>query len=532
MATTAADLGFTDREISVRRELRHDFEVFAHKCLKIRTKGGEILPLQLNRIQKHLHEKLEEQLEATGRIRANVLKGRQMGCSSYVEGRFYWRVTHRKGVRAFILTHEDEATKNLFEMATRFHEHNNSIMKPSTGASNARELSFDRLDSGYRVGTARTTGVGRSATLQYFHGSEVAFWPHAETHAKGVMQAIPDADGTEVIRESTANGVGNYFHQQWKKAEAGEGDYINVFLPWFWQDEYRRDTGEGFRRDDIEQELMDQYGIDESQLAWRRQKIVDLSVSGADGEASFKQEYPCNAAEAFQMTGMQGLISPRTVMRARKKNVKGSGPLVVGVDPSRGGDRFSTIKRQGRKAYDLASQAGDGVEKLGQRVAICKELLDTVDEFAAKKPDMMFIDAGGGDDLVDRLHELSDPDGKSYAKRVKAIAFGSTPLQPKKYVNKRGEMWGEVNLWMTDENLEVEVPDEDTLQADLCASLYRRDSHDRIVLLPKDQIKKELGFSPDEGDALALTFAEPVGKLGVPDEDLYAAFGRKGSGHR
>lgn len=493
----------TEREIHLRKVLKNDFEAYATKCLKIRTKSGKIKPFELNKAQRYIHEQLEKQLKETGKVRANILKGRQQGCSTYVEGRFYWKTTHRKGIRAFILTHEDEATKNLFEMAQRYHDKNNPLLKPSTGAANARELYFDKLDSGYRVGTARTKGTGRSGTFQYFHGSEVAFWPHAEEHAKGIMQAIPDEDDTESIRESTANGVGNYFHQQWKAAERGEGDYINIFIPWFWQDEYRKNA-DGLIRDEEEDKLVEYYGLDDGQLAWRRQKIVDLSVNGADGRASFKQEYPCNAAEAFQLTGKLGLIKPDVVMKARNATVNGNGPLVVGVDPSRGGDRFSTVKRQGRKAYDLNSHIDEKVDKLGKAVSICKEILDTECEIAKKKPDMMFIDAGGGADLVDRLHELG------YEDRVKAVSFAGTPLNSKRYTNKRNEMWGELAAWLTDENLEVELPDEDSLQADLCSSLYRRDSHDRVVLLSKDDIKKEFGFSPDEGDALALTFTEPV----------------------
>jgi len=509
-----------DKELRIRQSLKDDFLYFADKCLKIRTKEGTVNPFKLNKAQRYIHEQLEKQLSETGKVRANVLKGRQQGCSTYVEGRFYWKVTHRKGVRVFILTHEDDATKNLFEMSQRYHKHNNPILKPSTSASNAKELMFDKLDSSYKVGTAGTKGTGRSNTIQYFHGSEVAFWPHAEDHAKGIMQAIPDVEGTESIRESTANGVGNYFHQQWKSAERGEGEYINIFIPWFWQDEYIKPVPESFGLLDGEQELIDQYELTHSQLMWRRQKIVDLSISGADGEASFKQEYPCNAAEAFQMTGKIGLITPKTVMRSRNTEANGNGPLIVGVDPSRGGDRFSTIKRQGRKAYQLRSWLGDAVDKLGKQVSICKKILDTKCEIADKKPDMMFVDAGGGIDLVDRLHELG------YEGRVKAIYFGSSPLDDDKYTNKRGEMWGEMNLWMSDENMAVQIPDEDSLHADLCASLYRRDSHDRIVILTKDQIKKELGYSPDEGDALALTFAEPVNKHII--EDPYAGFRRHG----
>lgn len=498
-----------DRERKIRQNLKDNFLDFAGKCLKIRTKEGTVEPFVLNKAQKFIHEKLEAQLKEFGKVRANILKGRQQGCSTYVEGRYYWKVTHRKGVRVFILTHEDDATKNLFEMSQRYHKHNNPILKPSTSASNAKELMFDKLDSSYKVGTAGTKGTGRSNTIQYFHGSEVAFWPHAEDHAKGIMQAIPDVEGTESIRESTANGVGNYFHQQWKTAERGEGEYINIFIPWFWQDEYTKQIPDDFVITEEETALSDQYGLNYGQLMWRRQKIIDLSINGADGEASFKQEYPCNSAEAFQMTGQVGLITPKTVMKARNTKATGNGPLIVGVDPSRGGDRFSIIKRQGRKAYGLKSWLGDAVDKLGKQVSICKKILDTKCEVADKKPDMMFIDAGGGIDLVDRLHEIG------YEKRVKAIYFGSTPLDDEKYVNKRGEMWGEMNLWLIDENMQVQIPDEDSLHADLCASLYRRDSHDRIVILPKEKIKKELGYSPDEGDALALTFAEPVSNQGI-----------------
>ena len=63
-------------------------------------------------------------------------------------------------------------------------------------------------------------------------------------------------------------------------------------------------------------------------------------------------------------------------------------------------------------------------------------------------------------------------------------------------------MWGLLNGWLTDENLMVQIPDDDEIQADLCASPYERDSHDRMVLWKKEKIKKEFGFSPDDGDAL------------------------------
>lgn len=494
----------TDIEKAKRKRLRDDFGFYARNCLFIRTKDKGLQPFILNKAQKYIHDCIEEQRHATGKVRVIILKGRQQGCSTYTEGRFIWRTTHSKGVRAFILTHEEDASQNLFDMAKRYYEYLPEPVKPSSAASNSKELHFDKLDSGYKIGTAGNKSVGRSQTNQFFHGSEVAFWPNAAEHAKGILQTIPDSQGTEIIYESTANGVGNFFHQQWKMAESGQSDFRAIFVPWFWQDEYRKVVPDNFSLTDEEIGIKEFYDLDNDQVYWMRQKIAELSADGTNGSKAFKQEYPMNAAEAFQVSGEDGLISADVVLKARNATVTGSGPLIVGVDPSRGGDRFSTIKRWGRKAYDKRSKTGDQIDTLGKAVAFLKGMLDEVCPIAKKVPDMMFIDAGGGAEIVDRLHELG------YKDRVKAIYFGSTPLNTKKYKNKRGEIWGEANLWLRDENLDVELPDDDELQADLCASPYDRDSHDRIILWRKEKIKKDYGFSPDDGDAFALTFAEPV----------------------
>jgi hypothetical protein len=487
-------------ELAQRQRLKDDFEFFARNCLTIKTKASGNQAFKLNRAQKYIHEKIEEQRKLTGKVRAIALKGRQQGVSTYTEGRFVWRTSHNKSVNAFILTHEDDATQNLFRMSKRYYDNLPEPVRPSISASNAKELLFDKLDSGFKVGTAGNKSVGRSQTNQYFHGSEVAFWPHAAEHAKGILQTIPDAPGTEIIYESTANGLNNFFHQQWKLAESGQSEFIAIFVPWFWQDEYRKELPDDFVLSDEE----DLYKLDDKQVYWMRHKIVELSADGTDGSKSFKQEYPMNAAEAFQVSGGDGLINSDVVVKARKSKVTGSGELIVGVDPSRGGDRFSAIKRWGRLAYGKKSWTGDQVDSLGKAVSKCVQILDEVCPVAGKKPDMMFIDAGGGAEIVDRLHELG------YKDRVKAIFFGSTPLNDTKYKNKRGEMWGTLNLWLRDENLDVQIPDDDELQADLCASPFYRDSHDRIILEKKEKIKKYFGFSPDDGDALALTFAEPV----------------------
>src|SRR5438132_10397319 len=244
--------------------LASDFSHFAEECICIRSKSGAIAPLVFNRAQRHVHDALEKQREKTGRVRALILKGRQQGCSTYVGARFFHRAMQGEGLRVFILTHEDAATQNLFDIVQRFQTKCGDNVRIATSTANADGMTFAGTDSGYMLGTAGTKGVGRSSTTQLFHGSEVAFWPHAETHAAGVLQAVPDADGTEIILESTANGPGNFFHRTWRDAENARNAYIPIFVPWYWQDEYRKSAADVVASDE-ERAYGQLYGLDDGQ---------------------------------------------------------------------------------------------------------------------------------------------------------------------------------------------------------------------------------------------------------------------------
>jgi hypothetical protein len=503
-------------EIRIRQKLKDDFYHFSSKCLKIRTKAGKVLPFEMNKAQRYIHEKLEEQRQKTGKIRAIILKGRQQGASTYIEGRFYWKVSHRKGVRAFILTHEADATSNLFEMAERYHENCPALVKPITGASNAKELDFNKLDSGYKVGTAGNKGVGRSNTIQYFHGSEVAFWPHASEHAKGILQAIPDEDDTEILLESTANGIGNYYHQQWQQAEVGESEFIAIFVPWFWQDEYRKLVPKDFSATEEENKLKEIYQLDNGQLMFRRFKIVELSADGVDGSNSFKQEYPMTATEAFLVSGGDTLIQPTIVTKARKTKCFGSGPLIIGVDPARfGDDKTAIIRRRNRAAYGLKTYAKRSTMEIAGIVnTIIKE----------EKPAQVAIDVGGlGAGVVDRLIELGHED------IVVPINFGSSALDPERYINRRAEMWWKMNEWLLGD-MPVMIPDLDSLHSDLCAPRYSYDSNTRRQLESKQKMRARGVRSPDSGDALALTLAEPVIII-EEDESIVSVVGDPRAGY-
>lgn len=496
-------MSLSEKEKSVRIKLRDDFQHYASKCLKIRTKAGEVRPFMLNQAQLYLHSQLEEQARQTGKIRALVLKGRQQGISTYVGGRFYHKVTHKRGRRVFILTHEQDATNNLFGMVERYHEHCPELVKPATGAANAKELAFPKLDSGYAVGTAGAKAVGRSQTVQLFHGSEVAFWPNAATHFAGVVQAIPDLPGTEIILESTANGVGGEFHERWQQAEAGIGDYIAVFIPWYWQAEYSRPVPDGFTLDAEETKYQEAYGLTLGQMVWRRAKVAELK-----DPVLFKQEYPATAAEAFQMTGQDSFIKPELIVKARKTDVEPIGALIIGVDPSRfGDDRFSIARRKGRKISSIESKSKlDNVAGANW----VKQIIDT------EHPDAVFIDVGGqGAGVYDILKNWGEP----YSTVCIAVDFGGSPQaadivlpngdkRPGPF-NRRAEMWSRSRDWLED-IAGVSIPDSDALQADACGPQYKYNSNQYLLIESKEEMRKRGVRSPDEWDAVVLTFAAPV----------------------
>lgn len=480
------------------QRIKDDYPHYAEKCLKIRVKKAvlidgrkeKIIPFKLNKAQKYIHGKLEEQKKEFGYVRALLLKGRQQGCSTYVEGRYFHKTTQNFGVKTFILTHEDKATANLFKMAKRYYDHCPEVVKPQVALSNAKELTFDKLDSAYGVGTAGTGNVGRSDTIDYFHGSEVGFWKNTDSIKTGILQAAEMAE--EIILESTANGFDKMFQPMWMDASAGRGKYIAIFVPWYWQEEYREKIPKYFTLDEEEQKYFDAYkdnGLtDLEQMLWRRNKIIELK-----DPLLFKQEYPATASEAFQVTGHNSFIQPSVVLSCRKsKGLEKHGDYIIGCDPAREGDDLTTfIRRQGRVAWGLEKHSKlDDMAKVG----MARKILDS------EPVTMMNIDRGGGSGMYDRLRELG------YGENVSLVNFGWKAVNGKEYKNMRAEMWGGMKSWLELEE-GVQIPDSDYLQADLVAPGFTYTSLTQILLEKKSEVKKRTGKSPDGGDGLALTFA-------------------------
>ncbi len=208
-------------------------------------------------------------------------------------------------------------------------------------------------------------------------------------------------------------------------------------------------------------------------------------------ELIFRQEYLCD----FTASAENILISITDVLQAcgrryTSADLRGA-PKIMGVDPARFGDDRSVIfLRHGLVAHEpLVFQKLDNMA-LAQRVA------HQIETF---HPDGVFIDAGCGGGVIDRLRQLGFI--------VTEVAFGSTPYHPGQYANKRAEMWGEMARWIKEVG---QLPATAELQADLCQVAYDYDAAGRLRLEAKEKIKARCGKSPDLADALALTFAAPV----------------------
>lgn len=467
--------------------------LFAKNFLIIHDKSGVERKFEMNRAQLYIHERLEAQLKATGRVRALILKGRQQGVSTYVQARFFHKIVTKKGKKAFILTHLSDATRAIFEMTKRYSENVDPVLFSKPDKKNDNTLMYNGLGSGYRVGTAGSAEIGRSMTNQYLHLSEYAFYKDAARISLGLLQTVAEMADTEVIKESTANGIDNDFYSDWKEAKNGKTRYQAIFVPWYWQEEYCIDDPD-FKPNDEELDWLEKFGsngLTLGHLNWRRIKLQDFKGDDEQKRRKFRQEYPFTDDEAFLSSITDTFINVDCVQKARITKVESDAALVLGVDPARkGDDRIAIIRRKGRKAYKLETHYNIDTMEL---VGIIRRIIDK------ERPKRVCIDSIGiGAGVVDRLRELGYD-------IVQGVDVARKAEEPKRYKNTRAELWDRTKDWLL-QDLPVEIPDSDELQTDLTVFGYKYDSSDRLVIESKEDMKKRGCLSPDCGEALMLTF--------------------------
>jgi hypothetical protein len=313
--------------LEVRAKLIQDFPFFAETALKIVPKGldGEELktgiltqPFVLNDTQRYIHDRIEKQKRERGYVRMIILKARQVGASTYIQGRDYWLTSNNFGKRCVIMTEADQSRDNLFNMVKTYHENMPIAIKPQTRASNMKALIFDNnegtgLKSRYDVKTAESKG-GLGITSHVLHLSELAYYAdNAISNISGLLESIPSEKpgiyGTEVIIESTANGTGGLFYSLWKKSEEQERrgqqpEFERIFISWLLHKGYSSDYPADFSTlDEYEKNLVNQ-GATLYQINWRRNKIASIIPPiGYTSEIFFQQWYPSTPEEAFIYSG-------------------------------------------------------------------------------------------------------------------------------------------------------------------------------------------------------------------------------------
>lgn len=248
-------------------------------ALKVQQFGsGELIPFQLNPIQYILHRIAERQLRRDGHVRLIVLKARRFGVSTWVQGRFFQRAATRENKNVMIVTHSRAATNTMFGMTRVMEENLPPILKPEVRYSGKNELVWGKLGSEYGLATVGGREV-RGSKTDFLHCSEVAFWGDGgEDYLTGLLNTVVQGYQTEVVLESTANGVGGVFYQLYWDAEAGDSGFESVFIPWYCYSHYSKPfQSEQEKADFLETLGTDaRYGGEEEKLLLGQEISFDL----------------------------------------------------------------------------------------------------------------------------------------------------------------------------------------------------------------------------------------------------------------
>lgn len=181
----------------------------------------------------------------------------------------------------------------------------------------------------------------------------------------------------------------------------------------------------------------------------------------------------------------------------------GDEPLIAGVDVSDGGAAWNVVRfRRGADARSIPPVRIPGEKVRGDRGVFLAKLADILThDQDGRKVDMMFIDSAFGAPYVERLQSMG-------FKNVQEVRFGSPSLD-RHQANRRAYMWHETKEWLG--SVGCIDPKDSKLEIDLTSPGYHINRQDQLVIESKEDMQKRGVDSPDDGDALALTFAAKVG---------------------
>ena len=259
---------------------------------------------------------------------------------------------------------------------------------------------------------------------------------------------------------------------------------------WFAFSNPRRNTGYFFecfnaKRAFWNARTVDARTVEDTDKQVYNQIIAEYGEDSREARVEVYGEFPSAGEDQF--------ISPVTVEDAfkRPKYKDETAPIVMGIDPARGGaDSTVIVVRQGRDLISIKRYQGEDTMSIVGRV------IDAIEEF---KPALTVIDEGGlGYGILDRLTE------QRY--KVRGVNFGWKAKNPIMWGNKRAEMWGAMKDWVKT----ASIPEDRKLKSDLTSPTRKPNSAGTIFLEGKKEMKARGMASPDAADALCVTFAFPV----------------------
>lgn len=194
----------------------------------------------------------------------------------------------------------------------------------------------------------------------------------------------------------------------------------------------------------------------------------------------------------FPETTSAGLISIKRIREARERELTESVPIELGVDVGAGGDKSVVACRRGPVVRILQrDQNPDTMQTCGNII----NLLKLTGASVAKVDEI-----GIGRGVVDRAEELEQP--------VLGVNVGQSPVDKEGFMNLRAEGYWALRERFEDGTIDID-PDDDDLAAQLADLDYKRTSSGKIQIEAKEQIKRRLGRSPDDADAVMLAFVVP-----------------------
>lgn len=294
---------------SFRDEIRKKPEKLIELCFVVVDKNQTTMPFFLNEVQKHFINTLNNTIsEFRNGLRADisllVLKGRQQGFTTLITAYQLSCSLTQRNFQGFTLADKADNSEAIFQNKAKFpYSQLPEALKPTEKFNNRRQLLFENINSSWAVDTA-TKDVGRSRTVNFFHGSECAFWKDG---ISPIQAALGEAFTKNCIKiyESTANGYNDY-QKMWDS-----NVHVNCFYEWWKTPEYYTDFPSDEAREaflyDIQHKnewihercrWLFEIGLSAEQVNWYYHKYetyIDKRL--------IRQEYPCTPREAFLLSG-------------------------------------------------------------------------------------------------------------------------------------------------------------------------------------------------------------------------------------